>query len=144
MGPYGRTHRGGSFTGLQTTTTRSDLARATFEALCFQLRSQLRVLGDLHGQPIERLRVTGGAQRNPFWLQLKADTTGCVAEALPHEELTLLGAALLAGLGAGVYASTDEAIAAGERVPRTIEPDPTAVAAYDDLFGTLAPQELPA
>jgi xylulokinase len=122
LGPYGRHAPGGSFGGLLTTTTRADLARAVFEALCVQLRSQLHLLERLHGQPFTRIRVCGGAQKNPFWLQLKANTTGCVAEAVQHEELTLLGAALLAGVGAGVYASFDEAVAAGERPVREIEP----------------------
>jgi sugar (pentulose or hexulose) kinase len=139
MGPYGRTANGGSFEGLQTTTTRADLARAVFEALCLQLRSQLGVLERLHVQPFERLRVCGGAQKNPFWMQLKADTTGCVAEAVEHEELTLLGAALLAGVGAGVYGSVDEAVRAAERPPRAIEPEPVASAAYRELFGELLP-----
>lgn len=137
MGPYAKRPQGGSLEGLQTTTSRADVARALFESLCFQARSQLRVLERLHGQPIERLRVTGGAQRNPFWLQLKADTTGCACEAVPHEELTLLGAALLAGLGAGVSSSVEEALRASARPPRTIEPDPVAVAAYDELFAPL-------
>jgi sugar (pentulose or hexulose) kinase len=142
MGPYARRPQGGSIEGLQTTSTRADLARATFEGLCFQLRAQLRVLGRLHQRPVDRLRVTGGAQRNPFWLQLKADTTGCACEAVPHEELTLLGAALLAGVGAGVYASFDEALAAAARPPRTIEPDAATAAAYDELFAPLEPERV--
>jgi sugar (pentulose or hexulose) kinase len=142
MGPYAQRPQGGSIEGLQTTTSRADLARATFEGLCFQLRSQLRVLEHLHDRPLERLRVTGGAQRNPFWLQLKADMTGCACEAVPHEELTLLGAALLAGVGAGVYASFAEAQAEAEREPRVIEPDPRAVAAYDELLAPLEPERV--
>jgi sugar (pentulose or hexulose) kinase len=141
MGPYARRPQGGRLDGLQTTTTRADVARAVFEGLCFQARSQLRVLERLHAQPIERLRVTGGAQRNPFWLQLKADTTGCACEALPQEELTLLGAALLAGVGAGVSASLDDALRPSGRPLRTIEPDPVAMAAYDELFAPL--EEVP-
>jgi sugar (pentulose or hexulose) kinase len=134
MGPYGRRVTGGSFEGLLTTTARADLARAVFESLCVQLRSQLRLLERLHLQPFERLRVCGGAQRNAFWLQLKADTTGCVAEAVDHEELTLLGAALLAGVGADVYGSAEEAVAATDRPPRMIEPDPSAAEAYRELL----------
>jgi sugar (pentulose or hexulose) kinase len=137
IGPYGRRVPGGSFEGLLTTTTRADLARAVFEALCVQLRSQLRLLERLHLQPLERLRVCGGAQRNAFWLQLKADMTGCVAEAVDHEELTLLGAALLAGFGAGVYGSVEEAVAAADRPPRAIEPDPSTAEAYRELLADL-------
>ena len=139
MGPYARRPQGGSIEGLQTTTTRADVARATFEGLCFQLRSQLRVLERLHARPLERLRVTGGAQRNPFWLQLKADVSGCACEAAPHEELTLLGAALLAGVGAGVYASFDEAVDAAARDALVIEPDAATAAAYDELLEALEP-----
>jgi sugar (pentulose or hexulose) kinase len=144
MGPYAHRPQGGSIEGLQTTTARPELARAAFEGLCFQLRSSLQVLGRLHARPIERLRVTGGAQRNPFWMQLKADTTGCACEAVPHEELTLLGAALLAGVGSGVYASFEEAQAAAARVPTVIEPNSRAVAAYDELFAPLEPERVEA
>jgi sugar (pentulose or hexulose) kinase len=142
MGPYAFRPQGGSIEGLQTTTTRAELARATFEGLCFQLRSQLRVLERLHAQPLERLRVTGGAQRNSFWLQLKADMSGCVCEAMPHEEMTLLGAALLGGVAAGVYSSLEQASTAAEREPRTIEPDRRAVAVYDELLAPFEPERV--
>ena len=86
----------------------------------------------------------GCTRRNPFWMQLKADTTGCACEAVPHEELTLLGAALLAGVGAGVYGSVEEAQAAAARTPTVIEPDSRAVAAYDELFAPLEPERVEA
>lgn len=133
FGPH-RDAAGGRFDGLLTTTTRSDLARAVFESLCAQLRASLTLLERLHDRPFTHLRVCGGAQKNPFWLQLKADATGCVTEAVPHEELTLLGAALLAGVGAGVYASVDEAVAAAARPARAMEPDAAAARAYAELF----------
>jgi hypothetical protein len=70
------------------------------------------------------LRVLGGGQRNDFWLQLKADITGLPVEAVETEELTLLGAALLGGVGAGAYRSLAEARQAVRHQVRVFEPEP--------------------
>jgi sugar (pentulose or hexulose) kinase len=133
MGPAGQTATGGAILGLKTTTTRGQIARAAFEALCRQLRSQIEVLERSLGRSCQTLRVLGGAQRNDFWLQLKADVTGRPVEAIDTEELTLLGAALLGGVGAGVYSSLEEAQRATRHGLRTFEPDPRLAELYAGL-----------
>lgn len=124
IGPFARQHVSGTMLGLRTTTTRGQIARAAFESLSYQLRTQLDVLERAAGRSCSCLRVLGGGQRNDFWLQLKADVTGRVAEALETEELTLLGAALLAGVGAGVYENLAEAQRAVSHHARVFEPHP--------------------
>src|SRR5215216_2450265 len=61
------------------------------------------------GQPIPTLITAGGGTRNRAWLQIKADVSGCRIEASAAPEATLLGAALVAGIGRGLYASEAEA-----------------------------------
>jgi xylulokinase len=134
MGPFGRSDATGALLGLTTTTTRGEIVRAAIEALCYQLRGQLEVLEDAAGRTCTALRVLGGGQRSDFWLQLKADVTGVPVEAVLTDELTLLGAALLGGLGAGLYANFEEAQRAiGHRV-RAFEPQPERQRRYRELY----------
>jgi sugar (pentulose or hexulose) kinase len=134
MGPSARRNAAGALLGLTTTTTRGQIARAAFEALCLQLRAQLEVLERVTGTGSRALRVLGGGQRNDFWLQLKADVTGLPVEAVETEELTLLGAALIGGVGAGAYASVEEAQRTVQHRARVFEPRPDSQRRYEELF----------
>ena len=134
MGPYGRIAHSAVVLGLRTTTSRAQLARAAFEALCYQLRHQLEVLESIAGRSCATLRVLGGAQRNDFWLQLKADVTQRRVEAVSVDEATLHGAALLAGVGAGVFGSIAEAQGAIELPVRSFEPNSGALDRYAELY----------
>ena len=80
------------------------------------------------------MRVLGGAQRNDFWLQLKADVTQRSVEAVSVDEATLHGAALLAGVGAGIFDSIAEAQEAVELPIRSFEPDAGALDRYAELY----------
>jgi xylulokinase len=134
MGPFAGSGTNGTLLGLTTTTTRGQIVRAAIEALCYQLRGQLEVLEGATGRTCTALRVLGGGHRNDFWLQLKADVTGLPVEAVQTDELTLLGAALLGGVGAGLYASIEEAQRAiGHRV-RLFEPQPELQCRYRELY----------
>src|SRR4029077_3588578 len=88
-----------------------------------------------HSLRCERLRVLGGGQRNHLWLQTKADVTGRPVEVLQHPEVTLMGVALLAGVGAGVYRDAAEAVASIEIPVARLEPDPATHRSYEDEFG---------
>ena len=81
--------------------------------------------------------------RIDFWLQLKADVTQRSIEALAVEEATLHGAALLAGVGAGVFGSVAEAQDAVELPFRSFEPDPASVDRYSELYESVF-RQLPA
>lgn len=134
MGAFQAYEATGAVLGLLTTTRRGQIARAVLEACCYQLRKQIEVIVRHTDAMPQALRVLGGATRNPLWLQMKADVTGLPVEVMEHEEVTLLGAAMLAGIGAGLYASIDEAIAATRFPLRRFEPDRAAHAAYTDLY----------
>jgi sugar (pentulose or hexulose) kinase len=99
----------GAFANLGMEHSRAELARAAVESLGFWLRANLEALGGLFGQRPAEIIVTGGVNRSPFVCQLKADITGLPVLAPEIEEGAALGAALLAGLGAGLFASAEEA-----------------------------------
>jgi L-fuculokinase len=140
-GPFAADHALGALLGLTTQTRRGQIVRAVFESLCFQMRRQMEVIertaqsnSTAHPQ-CERLRVLGGGQRNQLWLQLKADVTGRPVEVLQHPEVTLMGVALLAGVGGGVYRDAREAVSSIEITVTRLEPDQEAQRRYEDAFG---------
>jgi glycerol kinase len=101
--PYAR----GLLIGIERSTTRAHLVRATLESIAFQTRDLVEAMRAA-GQPIDVLRADGGGTANAFLMQLQADVLGLPVEVAAVRETTALGAALFAGLGIGVWRSTDE------------------------------------
>jgi sugar (pentulose or hexulose) kinase len=95
--------------GLSASHGRADLLKAVLEGTVYEVEF-IRQTGErITGQPIPALVTAGGGTRNRAWLQIKADVSGCRIEASAEPEATLLGAALVAGIGSGVYANEAEA-----------------------------------
>lgn len=134
MGPDASRHALGAILGLQTMTARGQIVRAALEGLCFQLRKQIGAIGNAVGRAPKRLRVVGGGQKNPLWLQLKADITGLPVEITTNPEVTLFGVAILAGVGAGLYASVDEALAQTRSTAESVSPAMDAHRAFSERF----------
>lgn len=124
----------GAFVGLNDTTTRSDLLRAVIEGLDYAFLDMLRALELGSGRKAEKITAIGGAVRNEFWMQNKADVSGCVVDAPELEEATALGAAMLAGTGIGVYQDLQEAAQRVYRPGKLFEPDAKMVPLYAELF----------
>ena len=124
-----------SIIGLRKSHGKGDLLKAVLEGTAYQLQA-IRTEGEhIAGQPINRLIVVGGGVRNPVWLQVKADILGASLTLPPVDEASLLGAALSAGAGAGVYSSVDEAAAVSAGLkPRYIEPDAHRHGVYRELY----------
>ena len=93
----------GTILGITRGTTRAHLVRATLEAIAFEVRDVLETLPELSA-----LRVDGGAAANDWLCQFQADQVSLPVERPEIVETTALGAAFLAGLGTGVWSSTDE------------------------------------
>ena len=89
----------GLICGLTRGTTRAELARATLEAIAFQVADVAEALPER----LELLRADGGASANGFLMQFQADVLGCPVEVAADAETTALGAAALAGLALGVW-----------------------------------------
>jgi sugar (pentulose or hexulose) kinase len=86
------------------------------------------------GLTAREIRVAGGGARLPLWNQIKADVTGRPLVAVPTPDIGTLGAAILAGVAAGVDPDLTTAAARMVRLGLTTAPDPALAARYDDLF----------
>jgi xylulokinase len=100
--------------------------------------------------PIKRIRVIGGSTRNDLWMKIKASVYGRPIEVTPLTEGTGLSAAILGGLGAGIFASLKEAresMKEGLGEVRIVEPDPQWTERYErlyrDVYSRLAPTLAP-
>jgi xylulokinase len=125
----------GAFLGLQIGHSRADLLKAVLEGTAYELENLRRSARDLLGQPIDRMVAAGGGVRFTPWLQIQADVTGIPIEARQMPEVTLLGTALSAGIGAGLYRDQSEAVA--ELRPAetlTYVPNPARHAQYQAAY----------
>ena len=100
--PYWQPDARGSLLGLTRGTSKAHIARATLEALAFQVRDVF-VAMEATGIKLSKLRVDGGASENNLLLQIQADQLGVTIERPVNIDSTALGAAYLAGLGIGIW-----------------------------------------
>lgn len=123
----------GTFVGMSLGTSKAQMARAVLEGISFEMKDILLAQAAA-GIDIGTIRLTGGAAKSPLWCQMLADIFGKPIELLQTSETGCLGAALYAGVGAGVYDSCEAAAAQAVKVSSRFEPDPTTSAAYQDAF----------
>ena len=125
--------------------TRGHFVRAIMEAVAYMLKGHVDIIEKL-GISVSEIRSLGGGSRSSLWLQIKADVLQKPVVAVPGEETACLGAALMAAVGAGVFASLEEGV--GQMVHRgeAIRPRPEherayrqGYAAYRELYERLAP-----
>jgi glycerol kinase len=107
--PYWDPDARGLITGITRGTTRAHLARATLEAIAFQVHDVIAAMSADLGQPVTRMRVDGGAAANNLLLQMQSDFGALTVERPTDLESTARGAAMLAGLGAGLFSSPEDA-----------------------------------
>jgi glycerol kinase len=98
----------GAIIGVTRGTTKAHLGRAALEGISCQTKDVLDAMGEDAGKPVTELRVDGGASRNDLLMQIQADLLGVPVVRPKITETTAMGAAYMAGLGAGVWSSTDE------------------------------------
>jgi xylulokinase len=120
----------GAFVGLSGFARRGDLLRAIVEGLDYQVLDIVTALKNGLGIDPQRLVVVGGATRNAFWMQNKADITGLPIEVPEVQEATPLGAAILAGMGVGLYRDEQHAFEQVYRPGKTYLPDERLAARY--------------
>jgi xylulokinase len=131
--PWLDTSSKGAILGLTFATNRSVLAKAVLEGLTFELRINLDLLRKA-GVTINELHAVGGGARSPLWLQLKADICQVPLRVPQVTEAACLGAALLAGLAAGVYPDLGAAVDQTVHLQRRIAPEPDSVSVYDERY----------
>jgi xylulokinase len=128
--------RGASFTGISLTTSGVDVIRALLEAIACELSLTLERLRRCEVQS-SLVRATGGGAKLDWWLQLHSDVCGIPVEVVAQDEPGAFGAAILAGVGAGVYPSVSGAVRQLVAVSRRFEPDARRGDMYAELRGRL-------
>jgi xylulokinase len=129
----------GAFTGLSLRHDRGALARAVMEGVAFGLRDSLELLRDL-GVEASAGRVSGGGARSELWVRIVASALRLPIERMQLEEGAAYGAALLAGVHAGVFGDTHDAVERCVRVRETIQPEwdyEETYARFRSLYPTL-------
>jgi xylulokinase len=117
----------GALVGLTASHTRAHVIRAILEGVAFSLRDTFTIFSEMN-VPVKSVRLGGGGARSTLWRQIQADVYGQEVDMVEAEEGSAYGAALLAGVGAQMWASVDEACASVVRVAKKIAPNPDSVA----------------
>lgn len=115
----------GAVFGLTRGTTAAHIARATLEGIAWEVADVLGAMQKDSGRRVTALRVDGGASASDLLMQMQADALGVRIERPRNVETTALGAAMMAGLGAGLWRSIEE-LAAVREVDRTFAASTTA------------------
>jgi xylulokinase len=123
----------GVFSGLSLQHDRGALVRAVLEGVAYGLRDSLELLRELGVDPTAG-RASGGGAHSRLWLEIVASVLELPLERSVVDEGSAYGAALLAGVASGTFASAQEAVASCVRVRETVEPNPAWARSYDDGY----------
>jgi len=123
----------GVFFGVTLNHTRAHFSRAIMEASAYMLREHIEMAESL-GIDIREIRSFGGGARSGLWNQIKADVTGKEVVTLENPETTSLGAAMLAGIGAGVFEDFTEACSKCVKEKERYYPDMSNFQTYEVSF----------
>lgn|SRR5690554_687981 len=132
--PYWDPHSKGTFIGLKSLHSSPMMIRAVIEGLCFDVRMIVEEMTKIIGHKIDTLTVIGGGAKNNFWQQVKANITGIPVEVPDVEEATAMGAALLAGVGVGIYEDIKTASCKTYKKKKRYEPKFADRELYNELY----------
>ena len=122
-----------TFIGMTMDTTRSDMTQAVLEGVTFALRDALEIARGF-GVEIKRVRLNGGGAKSPLWCKMVANIMNVKVDKINSEEGPGYGAAILAAVGCGRFASVEEAAGKLIKVVNTTEQDPEIVAKYEEKY----------
>jgi xylulokinase len=131
--PHLDPHARASLVGLSAIHTRGHIVRAILEGVAFSLQDTFAIFDEMQ-VPVTNVRLGGGGARSKLWRQIQADVYGHDAEIVEAEEGAAYGAALLAGVGTGVWPTVDAACAAVVRVKHHVAVDPAASRVLHDRY----------
>ncbi|HEY0793233.1 MAG TPA: FGGY family carbohydrate kinase [Chthoniobacterales bacterium] len=144
--PHPDAQAAGAFVGIRATTTRGGMFRAVLEGLAFEARAIADAMVTVAGlPPFQKILTVGGSLQNRLLTQIKADVYASPVEVCSVREATSLGAALLAGLGCGMFAEVADAVGMAVREAIHVRPDAERSKhlraryrdVYCDLYGQL-------
>jgi xylulokinase len=143
--PYSDPNARGTFFGLTVRHSKAHMVRSVLEGVAYGLRDLLELVRDF-GLSVEQVRASGGGARSELWRQILANVFAAELVTINITEGAAFGASLLAGVGAGLYSSVEEACDASIRVVTSTEPQTQHVEVYDayypvyrSLYGALKP-----
>ena len=114
---------------------RDVVTRAIFEGLALESRNTLEpLLSYPQVTAPQSVIAIGGGTRNSLLMRIKASASNLTHHVVEAEEATALGAAVLGGLAAGVYADVDDAVGAMRYSQHEVNPDPTEVPVYESIY----------
>ncbi|HHY43056.1 MAG TPA: carbohydrate kinase [Thermoanaerobacterales bacterium] len=123
----------GAFIGMTLGTTKAEMARAVMEGICYEMKTILDAQKRA-GVHVSGIRLTGGGSKSPMWCQMQADIYQVPIYRLQTHETGTLGAALYAGVGAGVYKDFKEAVETAVHIKDSFEPNPKVAEAYNEAY----------
>ncbi len=124
----------GAMVGIKLDHDQGDIFRGFLESLAFCLRKNMEEMSAISKQSISQLILVGGGARLDLLSQLKSDVLGIPIQIPELPEASATGAALLAGLGTGVFSGPAEAVGSLRFEKRSLEPAPDRVEWYDRLY----------
>lgn len=142
LSPFYDSSAQGTLHGLNLSTSPGQIVRGVYEGIAFLVRANVEVMSKI-SRPVEELRIFGGGSRSDQWCQIIADVTERTVSTLQTSECASTGAAILAGLGGGVFQGLEQPFAY-IRTRRSFEPDQSRFelcreryAEFQDLRGRL-------
>lgn len=133
MAPEANAKAKGVFYGITLRHTRAHFVRAVMESVAFIVRRNIDVLEDM-GVKVGEIRALGGGAKSPVWNQIKADVTGRTVVVTESDEAACLGAAVVAGVGVGIFDNLQKACEKMVEIKQVYKPNPENRAVYDEMY----------
>jgi len=125
----------GVYYGLTYDKTRAHMVRSMMEGVAYSLKHNIDTAKEVNAQ-VHVLSSVGGSSNSSVWTQMKSDMTGCTIEVPYSDYATTLGAAILAGVGVGLYQDFEEAVSKTVRIQRVHTPNPDTKECYEKGYKT--------
>lgn len=137
--PHNDVQARGVFIGMDINTTRGDLLRAVMEGTAMAVLSNLELIEILGKIALKEIIVTGGPTKSQLWMQIIADITDCTVSLPEESEGAAFGNAIIAGVGAGLFADFNDAVTRMVRIERHVyTPNPVNRKLYDAMYGVFS------
>jgi xylulokinase len=132
--PHGDANAKANFFGLTLRHGKPHIIRAVLEGITYGMRDSLEIIRTDMKLPVDQIVATGGGARSRLWRQIQADVYNAELVTINIVEAPAFGAAILAGVGAGVYNSIEEATDELVKITSKIEPISQNAKIYDDYY----------
>lgn len=123
----------GSIFGINLGTSKADLAQAILEGICYEMKDIMAMNEELSGK-VKHIRLCGGVAKSPMWCQMFADILQRPVELTEVSELGALGAAMCAGIGAGLFKDCNDAVSKCVKIKKTYKPNENKISDYENAF----------